>query len=287
MAAVNLNFNQFSYDSSSIIFQRLSDVEKKINEIAKRLDRKAPPVFTLLNRNIAGVPSAGGSCVKIPYLFLIKTEDIPDKLKIKGIDDPRLQSDSYLQEVAHSTQEFMGLPKSSLNFIDKETLRVFLKYISDPVLSEKAKEFVLSHEVSHIHHEHSSKHPTFVKSLGFASVLIIAASLTAILGFSVPFFIVFASAAAAFVTTIALIKIYERSQSHAREKEADLTALKASPQSREGGIYLFETFQKHQQQARKNNFLSKLIYSPSGNNRLLTLTHPTESDRIRYLKNAK
>jgi Peptidase family M48 len=276
--------------------ERNSEIKQKVNNFSKSLGN-ACPLYIIINESLTGMPAAGGSIVRIPYLFLLKTTDIPKKFQLSGLDDPLLKSDKFLQEFAEWSQEYMSVPKKTkLSFLEKEVIRTFLEFIRDPVLSEKAKTFVLNHEVSHIalKHCHNSTNPIglicsslFSKFTLLIPVLILAVSITACLTLSLPVSLVISLALAAYLSVVA-VQIFRNIRcSRALEKQADLNAVKFSQDAKEGGTYLFDVFRRSQQKARKNSFLARLMYSSSGNNRLLYLTHPSENARIRYLNKAR
>jgi hypothetical protein len=272
---------------------RLGELDDKINLLAKRIDPGLQylQLSASLNKSIVAVPSARTSIIHIPYLFLIKTEDLPAQLRLNGWDDPRLESDEYLEQAARWTKRFLGLEREKLDLMKKEALKIFLKFINDPELSEKAKEFILNHEIAHIFYDHRSyaniqsniRHSLRSKKTLTAMGLIILTSLCLFARTSLSPYLILPSRTTIFVSLLAMQVISQIRLSHKEERGADLLAAKISKDIAQGGAYLFKVFKEHQKKARHRHPFLRLVYSPSGNNRALYFTHPSEKERLHYL----
>lgn len=240
-----------------------------------------------VKNQIYSEPRVIGEKISIPYLFLLKTEDIPEKFLITKSKDPRLQSDEFLQEFANWSQEYLQIPKIPLTIEGKTALRVFLPYISNSKLSEQSKEFVLAHELSHILHQHISSYKALLtkRKMVFMSLAGIASSIC--VGLSVPIEYVISFSAMVMTVGISWSIIQYMQLSHSHEKEADLTAAKIVPESIDGAIYLFRNFCKYGKKAREESFLNRLLFSSEGNWRIFYASHPSESQRIGYLKDVR
>ncbi len=280
-----------------IAAQRLKEQEYKINAIAKKMDPNAPHITAVMGKELTSIPWANGDrrVISLPYLFLLKASDLRKEYQSLKIDDPMLQEDIYLDSFGVRAQKFFNLPKKSLDFIDKQIIRTFLQYISNPALAEKAKDFVLGHEVAHImnQHDHNSADPiamlvesAFSGSTALANATIFAIAIATGLWTTMPL-VVLSCATAATTTTVGYRIIQESNHSHACEKDADLTSARHVKNAKEGGVYLFETFMKCQKNAREHSFLYRLLFNSDGDTRVLWLTHPYESERASYLKQFK
>lgn len=268
--------------------EHLNALEKKLCPIFKKIFENDPwhvRPSLILGDSVLDIPAIGRKkWVHIPYLFLIKTDDIPENLRISGVDDTQLQSDEYLEKLLRWTEKFIGVPKQSMTFQVKEALRMFMKFLLDPIKSEKAKEFIIAHEMAHLFHKQKG---FFYPKNQFIHLLIAAGTMLVAFGLSlvIPYFWM-VLVATAVVVGICSIRLFKNiAHSHRCEKEADLTAAKLSREIREGGIYLFETLRNHRKKARENSCLLKFVYSPLGNDRSYYLTHPSDTERVRYLKN--
>lgn len=270
---------------------RTEEYENKIAQMANKIfgPNQSPPICLLIDRNIFSFPSAGKTWISIPYLFLLKSEDIPKEFLIHDLSDLRLQSDAFLLKVADWTSQFFGLAtKKPLTLMEKETLKIFLQYIKDPEKSESAKEFVLAHEIGHIFHRHSHGF-ILPRILSLTNLLVIAGLILVILLaiFLIPTpFSWGAVGVIALVTGIsAICRLNLIHRSRSCEKEADLVAAKFSERARQGGVYLFKTIAEGQKRSRDQNIWLRLLFSSEGNNRALYFSHPSETERVRYLQN--
>ncbi len=92
------------------------------------------------------------SRVNVPSWFLFKPEDIPLQFRISSIDDPRLDDENFLASfgrwiegtLAQAGLEPVGCVHDSL------VLQQVVLLLRHPELFEKAKSFVLAHELSHV-----------------------------------------------------------------------------------------------------------------------------------------
>ncbi|NGX47621.1 MAG: Beta-barrel assembly-enhancing protease [Chlamydiae bacterium] len=266
-----------------LYFTRMDEVKEEMRKIAKKINLFPPSVWVL--NSIDCIPSIRGREVFLPYLFLLKTSDIPKKFQVTGFEDPRLKSDAFLQEVADWSRDYFNMRRERLKTTDKYALRLFLNYIRDPKLTELTKKFVLSHEMAHEYHKHS--HGSFAmlnRNSILSSLLITAGILCASLAISLSWHIIAFLMMTAFITTIAFKALVSIRYSRACEKEADLTAAKISPDAIPGGIYLFKKMCEHGTYERKLSLANRFLFSSWGNNMAFFFTHPPESERAKYLE---
>ncbi len=272
--------------------------ELNIKTIAAEMSPESSCPQVIIFENMAVFPSAkktpdGESTIHLSYLFGIQSKDIPNQYKITGIDDPRLESDAFLQEVADYTKKLCGYKKTTLTAEDKTALIRFLLDIRDPELSQKGKEFILRHEMAHILHEHThgsgnlmGKITDWIVSKKFLAICvgIVALALISALVLSVPHLFVIAGAIGLFLLALTIPPALKIIHSRNCEMEADLTAAQLGPNSIPGGIYYMENGQKYGKYARNKIPALKWHYDSEGNHRLRKLTHPSFTDRIAYLK---
>ncbi len=268
--------------------QRLNELEGKVNAFAKKMiamNTKAPHITTQLlsEMSLGACASPSSKYIKINSLLLLKASDLPTKLQLKGMNDPRLQSNAYLEEVSNWISSYFNLPKKPLNSIDKHYIRVFLQFISDPKLSDYARDFVLGHEVAHIIHQHRGELFPFLDFLANVTNLFLygvylttsSAAVAAACSQVIPMV-----AAAYIVATL-----YESSISKTMEKEADLTSVRHVKNAKEGGVYYFDTCANDNKKALENGLASWFQCYSNGDKRF-NWTHPALSERINYIKKA-
>lgn len=88
--------------------------------------------------------------VSIPISFLLKVEDIPAQFRVSGLEDPRINDQNFLGQVAQwlNTKVSEGFGSNSPSVKPSDVQKMFL-WMNDPALFEKSKDFVFAHEVAH------------------------------------------------------------------------------------------------------------------------------------------
>lgn len=233
--------------------------------------------------------AAYNNIIGLPFLFFFKTKDIPHKFMITGIDDPKLLSEEFLQQVADFVHDLFFLPKKTLSSFEKLAIRTFLLFIRDPKLSEDAKHFTLHHEMGHIVHGDyfSNFFPKIINPRSFlfgilSAALVLSFLVTSLLSLGLQIVLVIAAFVATYVLTL-LVQIGHWSFLQRKEEmRADLWAVKTAPQCAKGGIYLMTCIIETLKLERKLSWKSYFLYSPSGDFRF-NLSHPSPAERIQYL----
>lgn len=119
---------------------------------AKKAGIKAPALWI---QGLIGTPETNASRIFFPACFFIQTEDIPEDLRTSDPLDPRFEDENYLQKVYKVLIGGPFNPSEKSDFEDvRALLKAFVLFYSDKELSEKAKEFIVLHELGHHVHEH-------------------------------------------------------------------------------------------------------------------------------------
>jgi hypothetical protein len=240
----------------------------------------------------AGRPEGYPYMFMVPFLFLVETSDIPEHLHLTSWEDPRLHSESYLQEVEEFLKSFLGLQKFEKNFLSREDLKLFLKFLDNPKLAAEARDFLIEREIEHLYLEHPHKESgskgQFLISILLGAAVLMAygvflplSSLTLLIGLGL-------SVAVAKVSQLALKELSQIYHTIGEEKIAELAA---AQKYRRGGIYLYETVRRHALAFRKGphlnwkeRVLSHLLVNSQGDKRFfINIDDPRETTRLKYL----
>lgn len=89
----------------------------------------------------------GSICIN--PLFLLKKDDIPSHLRIDDPNDPRLQDRNYFDALSAWLSATCEIDKPSPERL-QTSFPFFLKLMQDPDLAQRAKKFILAHEVGHV-----------------------------------------------------------------------------------------------------------------------------------------
>ena len=261
----------------------INDLFKQHNEPKK--------ILLLLTHEFIAIPRTYDNRIYIPRIFLLEPNDFCNELKELQDKPSLLEDDHYLERIADTSYACLDRKRASrpLTRFEKEMLRTFLKFIQDPQKSEAAKKFILGHEAAHIQKSHLTAAIIDLNKLirRYWLSLFLAGSLAIALIFTaaIPLWIVMMSALTLWMILSIPPTLHFLKLSRKDEEEADTYAAEnASIQVIQGGIYLFEILRAQQKEAYEKSFLGKLLFTSSGDNRLLSWTHPTESARIEYLQ---
>ncbi len=197
------------------------------------------------------------NCIHLPSWFLLKYEDIPERFRIVNIDDPRLNNNQFLDEMAAWMKgkiiEF-GLTYHFAT-IDKSTLKFVIRLLRDREKFEQAKDFTLAHERSHLSHELKSKVLMSQIMRWVPTVLTILGVVISIALFPfVSFAIIVAINVGIFITNAITRYFWNTHQISfwkEEEKKADLEAVNLLQGNPQGGIYFFETMRLNNLQLKK------------------------------------
>lgn len=260
------------------------DQRNDLDRIAKAMKEPTPRLWVV--NDVLQVPYISPRGIYIPHLFLIKTEDIPQKFQV-GPDSEEAYDPKFLLDFANWTREFTLAEKCTqpLSYLEQTSLRIFLRYIQDPVASENAKEFVLAHEMAHSYYKHGKvrREESLMGKIDWNH------STTK---FAIPAGLALASLSfwyAPFITatlalgSLALLGHYvfnnDLPLSIACEGQADALAAAQSLKSTEGGKYLFRCFLDQGLEERKRSTSAKILYDKQGNFRF-NFTHPKDKERF-------
>lgn len=248
------------------------------------------------NNPISGETSAaklfGRVFIDVPSLLLLDIDDIPQDLRITNPSDPRLEDDKFVQKISDWISDRFEIPRAKISRLQKEGLKVYLKFIQNPETAKKAIKFIIKHELGHVANNHGEHYLRFYfKSIGVCLSFSIIA--TIILAFVLPvsvFSFLITVLVASNISSFALCKIGGIFIALQHEREADAFAIQNDRSAADGGIYYFELVKSHFKALRertdlslKERMLSKLYFSSDGDSRL-DLYHPSESERIKTIK---
>jgi Peptidase family M48 len=227
------------------------------------------------------------------YFFLLKPEDIPKEFQIEeGVESI---SEEQLNDFITWFKEFLGVKEISVGLEEKEIILCFLKLLAKPEKFEAFKKFILAHELSHLYYKHTlifseslEKRNLIRKilslSIGFFGIAIFRRSLWLSVSLIIGLLLFK-------ITNVALYNLDKLHISRRQEKEADLLAKKHV--GAEGGLLLCRQSQQSRLNYIKNNknlfslfsrITHYLLTDHQGGIRFALLrTHPTESQRIKYL----
>lgn len=262
---------------------------QKVNQVAQHLHVENIEFCRLDKvpfwKNIAGITKSEDKFeLGYSYFLLIEPEDFPADLKPIHASDPRLNDDVYLSSVAKCIADKFGCPPFKLNWKEKAILRTLLRLCATPERLKAVKEFIINHELAHLHYHHSdaiSKRnrrlsPIFtLASVGIQVVVSIKLMPRFLPRY--PFCFIFTSLgiaclAAAFFNFTHIFYLTRKA-----ELEADAKAVSLS--GKEGGLYFFEAFALDP--ALKSSFISRLnpyrIIAP------IFRSHPSDIIRIRHI----
>ena len=217
---------------------------------------------------------------------------MPQDLRVIDPFDLRLEDDKFLQKISVWISDNFEIPKIKIGRIQKESLKVYLKFIQNPDMAKNAIKFVIKHELGHVANNHGEKKLLFyLKSIGvcvsFSVIAVIILAVVIPLSISTSIFVVFI---AGIISSIATCKIGGIFISLQHEREADAFAIKEDRSAADGGIYFFEVIKNHFKSFRerkdlslKEKVLSKIAFAPDGDSRF-DFHHPHESERIRSIR---
>lgn len=269
---------------------KLEAYKNYIRQLARQAGHPLPDsINAFIANDPTETPHATNNAMFLPVLMLLDKQDIPEHLRLRSHDDPRVFDDSYLDEVIDWLKNYTKNPNFDNSFIQKELIKTFLKLLVDDAKSKDAKEFIIGHELAHILHKHEVTYGHVYWTLLFILSIAIVCALIPF-GASVAALMTAAKVSACGTGTLSAIAWIVMSRtSKAHEREADMTS-KRITQKNEGGAYFFEVMRQHGLAARNKSptlakrLLARLTYDSQGQIRAFKLTHPSESERIAYLR---
>lgn len=242
--ANNLNINTDFFNSEKT---DITDSKTLLNQIANKLEivNFKGTVVSAQEGIFNLLAGATKSFVILPPLYLINRKDIP----FTGPHDPYLKNQERVQEFANWLAKECQLTPKKVTRLDLLSLKIALKACEEPEKTNNGLSFITLHELGHIKNNHSERTLKYRKKL---------------------------KKPLGIFNSIAKLR-----QSNNHEKEADKFAcLHGSKEIINGGIYLFDIFQKF----RSSNLSERIFH------RLFLIstffTHPSHSKRIRAMRNS-
>ncbi len=285
-----INSGTSCYQCPYHLAPKLEAYKNYIRQIARQAGYPLPDsINAFMANDPTETPHVINNAMFLPVLMLLDKQDIPEHLRLRSHDDPRVFDDSYLDEVIDWLKNYTKNPNFDKSFVQKELIKTFLKLLVDDAKSKDAKEFIFGHELAHILHKHEVTNGHLYWTLLFILSIALVCALIPF-GSSVAALMTAAKVSACgtgALSAIAWIVMSRTSKAH--EREADMTS-KRITQKHEGGAYFFEVMRQHGLAARNKSptlakrLLARLTYDSNGHVRAFKLTHPSESERIAYLK---
>ena len=295
MSAVRLNTNNFLNPPFNGTVRR-DELLAKVREIENRLGLAQRVKLELSPFHETPCAVVAGNAIRLPTWFLFRYEDIPQRLRISDMEDPRLGDDHFLNELAEwmNTQFREAGLSSTVRPADHGILQLVIKFMRDRNLYEKSKDFTISHELAHLNHAQADLKTLNLHSMNEATSAagIIGGILLLVLAVAtmpfVPLTVTLIVGGVAIMVSVGSIYAFDKMKfpfartALEEEKLADLDAARAL-QDATGGIYLFETYRNQNQGVRRSDPSKMATIDAYGNN-LSDRKHPPLTERIAYLE---
>ena len=272
---------------------RFVELQTKVRDYEKKMNILNPVDLSIIKfHKSARAKSGRARSVNLPSWYLFKHEDIPDRFRIADLNDRRLVNSAFLNDLAGWMNEKireMGLT-TVCRPVDHGTLQRFIYLLRDPILYEKAKDFVIGHEMAHLsHHQERALHRVYEKlSVGGVMMgifsLILAVSIAPIVHLTITVCVTGIAIAITGGSALAWFNRAKESDPVAveEEKAADLDSAKVLKDAA-GGIYYFQSSIDHLLAIRRSNPSEHRNIDERGNN-LKDKDHPPLTDRVAYLR---
>ncbi len=238
---------------------RCTRVYEQIKKIAEKMRYPKWEEIRIGMDTFSSSPSAHSSTniIYIPPMFLLDPSEIPSTFKGLPDNSPLLQNSQFIDSFIYWLNlnlDLSDLTPESLGTFQREQVVLFLKMLEKPDIYEKAKEFVLAHEIAHLYFNHGEEKVSSWNVIG---------------------------------------QLRQASRWRNYEKDADIRAVETLCE-KEGGIYLFKKFQEHfkhlhhtPQEKVVDKVLSSMLFTSKGDVRFGNSDHPSESERIEYISKVK
>lgn len=224
--------------------------------------------------------------VTLPILSFISPEELPPHLRVKSVDDPKLEDDGYFEQLSDWLTTTFSLPKRAVTWEDKQAFKLYVRFMQNPEMAKKGFDFTVHHELAHILHSHAEQGVSFLAKLVFFCFALLTGG--AVLGSAGMSFSVATISLALALTVYKVCNFVAGClQSRKKEWEADTTAVQTT-KDLQGPTYLFEQM-RSQMAASRNDpqapWYAKLLITPSGDLIPFGITHQLESTRSAALQN--
>jgi hypothetical protein len=227
------------------------------------------------------VTEKGGLILVYP-LMLVEPQDLVD-FQITGINDPKLFDDQFLESVKKHIEKILDIKENKLAIFNKKELGFLLLLMQNPEKWEKAKKFILCHELEHIHQKHTYKKLANQRPTGTYLAISISTSL---LGYFdaleqiLPSSLLWTVAAAA-TSKWVWTKWNESCERYAIELEADRGAVNQL-KNIEGIDYMMKSKMEFNKVARASSSFFSLIYNSQGESLLDKFgNYPSLQERLK------
>jgi len=297
---------------SNKAFERFKKLEMEIVDIAKKMGYHHPLLIGLTRKHSPSYHLSFGaesiyfgsfpSVLNISELFfLIEPEDLPKDLQLNGLNDPKMYDEEFLNKAVKWAYHFLGFKFSkhySLNEQQRNNIQLFLKLVSNPILFQKSKRFILRHEISHLLLKHSEKRileqseltQAFWFSLSTGTGMYVLNQLFS-WGLESNLWGIVLGVSTVALSHFACMLMHEKQKSQADEYTADAFAGKEEIES---GIYYLTIKEKHELEFKNKmheflqndqvDWIEKCFVRASSFLHSCFSTHPSTSSRIKNLK---
>jgi hypothetical protein len=278
--------------SSRITYeQRWREVQTKLRTLEEKIGILSPIHF--FTGGFHEIPGALNydRAIRLPSWFLLKPEDIPPDLYIDNLNDARLRNPLFLNRFRdHINIKIIQLGLASICApADADSLRRLIELLKDPSQFEKAKDFLLAHELAHLFHSQEMWRHQEVGRKAVGGMMTAAVIMLFIVAFC-PLIhpVIFLSGygvvciiTVASVCTCLKLPWKPTLSAIEQEKEADLDAADTLGDA-SGGIYWFKNEMVNNLHCRRR-FPELARHIDGQGNNTNDKGHPPHSERVAYL----
>ncbi len=270
-----------------LCLNRFHEMEQKVGDFQKRLGITHPVNLKISSFHKSPRAQSDKHIVKIPSWFLFHYDDIPERFRIADCQDAKYYNEAFLLEMA----AWMNGKLVAAGFrhrcqpVNLGALQRMLTLLSDRNLYERAKNFILGHELSHVLQGEINRDAFRSQLLRGALVFFLSCALIPLLGAA---FSTSVAALGALACSAGGLYYFYRSfdpipfNAIASEKDADLRSVQMLGDA-VGGIYYFQMSLLNNLLICLHNPQLRNEYDGKGNN-LKDKSHPLLTDRVTYLQ---
>jgi hypothetical protein len=278
---------------------RLSAIEELILSLGQPLDYLLPSINALMLPDPYDMlPGVQGSKFLLPALCLLDNEELPSHLRITDPLDPRLNDPVWFDQFGLWLEEHLGTKAKKPNFLQRESFRLYIKFLQDPDKASKAIQFILGHELGHVVYRHKDPWSFLFEKTALVSASVLGMVISSSLRSkeeSIQTIICKVSFGGLVGMTsligFRILKFLRENKS--REMQMDQFSFKINSNASEGAIYLFDLLKKHYQGVKKNlsqtlnwreYLVSHLLINSDGELRIFNWTHGSFLERMEEAK---
>ena len=238
---------------------RCQRVFAQVQSIAQKMHYPKWEKIRIAMDTFSSSPAAQSSTqvIYLPPMFLLDTAEIPPMYKGLSDTSPQFKNAEFIDSFIYwmnLSLDLSDLTPDVLGTFQREQVVLFLKMLENPATYEKAKEFVLAHEIAHLYFNHGEEEVSSWNIIG---------------------------------------KLRQNARWRDCERAADILAVETLS-DKEGGLYLFKKFQSHMkhlhyapQEKIVDKVFSSMLFTSKGDMRFGNADHPSESERIEYISKVK